>query len=199
MAILKHVGKVGESPCVILFREVPTEPDNCLVVETKNLADNDHDSLMNVITSAEGQSANEISDVLNRRQFNDGSNMLTSLHNNKKIAKVSVDLVSMTPAPNQSLPLRDVNNEIRKKLNKSNPPTKIETDPSSIVSPSTKTAEAVTSKLGIAEGLLIQAELLERDAASILADAAVKKAQAYELNPELVPKRKAGRPPANKK
>ena len=37
MAILKHVGKYGEKPCVIVFREVPNEPESCLVVISEGL------------------------------------------------------------------------------------------------------------------------------------------------------------------
>lgn len=200
MTIMKHVGKVGGSPCVILLRELPKELDNCLVVETKSLSDLDHDALMNVIQSAEGQESNEISEVLNRRQFNDGSNMLTSLHQNRKINKVSVDLVSMTPTPSDSLPLREVNLEIRKKLNKSNPPLSRDINPNtlneSVVTPTRSKDTVDPGTPGeIAAGLLAQAELLAEDAAAILADAKIKREKAYELNPELKPKRGPGRPP----
>ena len=199
MTIMKHVGKVGESPCVILFREIPKEPDNCLVIETSGLQDMDHDALMNVIQSAEGQESNEISEVLNRRQFNDGSNMLTNLHQNRKINKVSVDLVSMTPTPSDTLSLREVNIEIKKKINGSNPPLSREVDPGTLTTAAVNPVADDTVDPGtpedIAAGLLAQSELLAEDAAVILADAKAKKAEAYALNPELKPKRGPGRPP----
>ena len=205
---MKHVGKVGEKPCVILVREILGNPaqniapelDNCLVVETSNLAESDHDALMNVVQSAEGQQAHDIMEVLNRRQFNDGSNMLTSLHQNRKINKVSVDMVVMTPTPSDILPLREVNLEIRKKVNGSNPPLSREVDPAtlneSVVNPATPadTVDPGTTE-DVAAGLLTQAEILEEDAAAFLADSKAKRAEAYALNPELKPKRGPGRPP----
>jgi len=194
MGIMKHVGKVGGKPCVILFREIPKEPDNCLVIETSNLSDSDHDALMNVVQSAEGQEAHELSEVLNRRQFSDGSNMLTNLHQNRKINKVSVDMVSMTPNPSASLPLRDVNIEIRKKLAKSNPLLNTQVNPDHLSAKQEKTVDPGTPK-EIAAGLLAQSVLLEGDAASILFDAKAKKAAAYAMDPDLVPKRGPGRPP----
>ena len=74
--IMKHVGSYGDRPCVVIFREVPNEPENCLIVESNALPDNKHDDLMNVVSSLEGQEANDISQVLARRQFSDGANML---------------------------------------------------------------------------------------------------------------------------
>lgn len=200
MAVMKHVGKVGEKPCVILFREVPNEPDNCLVIETNSLVDMEHDSLMNVVQSTEGQESHEISEVLNRRQFNDGSNMLTSLHQNRKINKVSVDMVVMTPTPTDSLPLREVNLAIRQKINGSNPPLSREVDPAtlneSVVNPASSddTVDPGTVE-EVAAGLLAQSEEMEADAAAILADSKAKRKEAYAMNPELKPKRGPGRPP----
>ena len=78
--IMKHVGSYGDKPCVVLFREVPNEPENALIVETGPLEDQKHDDLMNVVQSGEAQEAKELSEVLTRRQFTDGSNMLNDLH-----------------------------------------------------------------------------------------------------------------------
>ena len=112
--VMKHVGKIGEKPVVVVFREVPNEPDNALVVETGALEPDQHDALMNVVQSPEAQESNNISEVLHRRTFPDGSNMLTALHYAKKINKVPVNLVSLTPTPSQSVSLEEVNAEIRK-------------------------------------------------------------------------------------
>ena len=59
MAIMKHVGKYGEKPCVVVFREIPNEPENCLVVMSDSLDEVKHDNLMNVVQSAEGQEAKD--------------------------------------------------------------------------------------------------------------------------------------------
>ena len=219
MAIMKHVGKVGEKPCVVVFREVPDEPEHCLVVKSNVLAPDQHDSLMMVVQSAEAQESNDLANVLQRRQFSDGSGMLASLHHNKKIEKVPVNLVSLTPTPATSIPLADVNAEIRKLENKSNPPLKTEVNPATLdqrtvtdntpltesvaldaVPPVTQTMIPQDAPTGdqdpalIAEQLILQASVIEDDAKVLMKDAEAKRHEAYRLNPELKPKKGPGRP-----
>lgn len=200
--MLKHVGKVGEKPCVVLFREVPNEPNNALVVMTGSLANEQHDSLMNVVQSAEAQEANEISEVLHRRQFPDGTNMLTALHTLKKIEKVAVELVSLTPTPGQAVALSEVNAEIAKINAQSNPPLKTEVDPVSVdTSPlpgetvdNTATTDNGTEPESVAKNILFQADLMIEDANKMLAEAEAKRDEAYALDPSLKPKKGPGRP-----
>lgn len=217
--LTKHVGKYGEKPCLVVFRELPGEQDYCLIVQTDLLESRQHDDLMIVIQSAEAQESNDISQVLHRRQFTDGSNMLTSLHYSKKLQKVPVSHVSLTPLPNQTVPLSDVNREIRKLEGGYTPP---KTDPSSqrkVTSEDYKPTDPAVRPIesdptladrnpnanvtqdepapanDVARNLLIQAELLEQDAQALIRDAEAKKAEAYRLNPELEPRRGPGRPP----
>ena len=214
--VMKHVGKVGEKPCVVLYREVPGEAENALVVKTETLPDSQHDALMNVIGSAEAQESNDIADVLDRRQFADGQNMLQALHFDRRIEKVSVDLVTLTPTPANSVSLAEVNAEIRKIKNESNPPLNTEVDPAtlreSVAEPvppvdaietdPTLAQQAVSipevaseaDEAQIANNLLAQAGILEDDAAALMRDAEAKKQEAYRLNPELKPKKGPGRP-----
>jgi hypothetical protein len=201
---MKHVGKIGEKPCVVLFRQVPNEPDFALVVKTENLPDAQHDALMNVVQSAEAQEANEVSEVLDRRQFGDGSNMLQQLHFDKRIEKVQTNLVSLTPTPATSISLSDVNVELNKIVNNSNPPLK--TDPiqpadnplnESVTNPveaNAPVAEGEVNETQIALNLLQQATMLEEDASALMNDAEAKKQEAYRLNPELEPRKGPGRP-----
>jgi hypothetical protein len=211
---MKHVGKVGEKPCVVLYREVPGEPDFALIVQTTNLPDAQHDALMNIVQSAEAQEANEVSEVLDRRQFSDGSNMLQQLHFDKRIEKVSVDLVSLTPTPNNSISLAEVNAEIRKIANNSNPPLKTdaiqqmdnldnqsvttnpvvaESDPT-LAQTNAPVVEGDVNESQIALNLLQQATILEDDAHAIMNDAEAKRQEAYRLNPDLEPRKGPGRP-----
>ena len=213
---MKHVGKVGEKPCVVLYREVPGEAENALIVKTETLPDSQHDALMNVVGSAEAQESNDIADVLDRRQFADGQNILQALHFDRRIEKVSVDLVTLTPTPATSVSLAEVNAEIRKIKNESNPPLNTEVDPAtlreSVESPvapvdaietdptlaqqsvSIPEVASEADEAQIANNLLNQALILEDDAAAILRDAEAKKQEAYRLNPELKPKKGPGRP-----
>jgi|LauGreDrversion4_2_1035121.scaffolds.fasta_scaffold15647_3 hypothetical protein len=194
--LMKHVGKFGEKPCVVVFRELPGEQDYCLIVQTDNLDSRQHDDLMNVVQSAEAQTSKDISQVLHRRQFTDGSNMLSTLHYAKKLQKVPVSHVSLTPIPGQSIPLADVNVEIRKiDGGYVAPITEQPTDQMRITTEEVEgtpanTAED-TSEIGVAKNLLAQAQLMEDDAKQLLKEAEAKKAEAFKLDPTL---RGPGRP-----
>lgn len=184
--IMKHTGTFGEKPCVVVFREVPNEPENCLIVESASLDDSKHDDLMNVIASLEAQESNNVSDVLSRRQFSDGTNMLNDLHFSKKMIKVAVDMVYLTPTPSQKISLKDVNVEINKLESGSNPSMNTEVDPATLATPN---PVEVTGDASAAEGLLVQAEMIEQDAKQLMEDAKSKKAEAYKLDSSLKPKK----------
>lgn len=206
--LMKHVGKFGEKPCVVIFRELPGETEYCLIVQTDTLDGRQHDDLMNVVQSLEAQEANDISEVLHRRQFTDGTNMLSSLHYSKKLQKVPVGHVSLTPTPSQKISLAEVNVEINKIKGGYTPP---KTDPASqmrittenveknmqavqpIETDSTLAAAAGSTSqtedvLETAKALLVQAELMEGDASDLVKEAKAKRTQAYRLNPSLKPK-----------
>lgn len=189
--IMKHVGSVGGKPCVVVFREVPNEPENCLIVETDSLDPQKHDDLMNVVQSLEAQESNNISEVLARRQFTDGTNMLNDLHFSKKLSKTNVDLVSLTPVPGQKVSLKEVNAEINKLQAGSNPPLNTE-----IADVNPESAEKLTESAQpeFAANLLYEAELLERDAKQLQVEADAKRTEAYALDPSLEPKKGPGRP-----
>jgi hypothetical protein len=198
--LLKHVGLYGEKPCVVVFRELPEEPDNALICISNSLEGQLHDDVMSVVDSHEGQESNNISEVLFRRRLSDGENMLEALHSRQKLTKVPVNMVTLTPLPNQSVPLEEVNKELKQIENGSNPALKTETDPQ-VLESTTTTADMLgesvpegEDKDAVAKNLLTQAELLEEDAKAIMADAEAKKAEAYSIAPDLAPKKGPGRP-----
>ena len=195
--MMKHVGVYGEKPCVVVFRELPDEPENALICLSGNLDGNLHDDVMAVVDSDEGQAANEISEVLFRRRLSDGENMLEALHSRQKLQKVPVDMVKLTPFPNQQVDLTEINKQLNNINAGSNPPLKTEVDP---VVAESQTADVpavggADTPEGIAQSMLDQASLMEEDANTLLSEAAAKKAEAYEMAPELKPKRGPGRPP----
>lgn len=180
---LKHVGKYGEKPCVVLYREVPDQTDNCLIVLTQSLKDEMHDTLMNVVQSPEAQRENNLSEVLHRRQFPDNSNMLSALHYGKLIQKVPVAQVNLTPTPAQAVPLADVNAEIRKLEGGYTPP---KTDDSHLKEPTGPQAAPVEptedgDPKALAESLMVQADLMLEDAAAMKKEASSKKRQAQKM------------------
>lgn len=199
--VMKHVGKFGNKPCVVVFRQVPNEPNNCLIVESGSLPDGKHDELMNVVASLEGQEANDVSEVLARRQFPDGTNILSDLHFAKKLQKVSTDMVFLTPTPNTRIALSEVNVEIGKIATGSNPLLNTEVNPDTLLD--TQAADRIAEASqpteadapSVAENLLIQAELIQEDVNAMLKDADAKRTEAYALDPSLAPKKGPGRPP----
>lgn len=192
----KHVGVYGEKPCVVVFRELPDDEQNALVILSDSLEGQLHDDIMSVVDSAEAQESNNISEVFFRRRLTDGENMLEALHTRGKLVKAPVDMVSLTPLPNQSVGLSEVNAELRKIENESNPPLKTEAsiNTANIEGTPANVAEEGDSEQ-IANNLLSQASLLEEDAKALLNDAEVKRSQAYEMAPDLRPKKGPGRPP----
>tara|TARA_B100002019_G_scaffold175851_1_gene151972 strand:+ start:767 stop:1273 length:507 start_codon:yes stop_codon:yes gene_type:complete len=94
----KHIGKLKESGAnvAIIFRTVPEEPNNCLVMGPKFLDDTNHNALMKAIESQEGQDAFELGTYLNRVSFPDGTNMLGFLHQGNYIKKMATKDVIVT-------------------------------------------------------------------------------------------------------
>jgi len=115
---MKHVGKMKNNSArvVVLYRTVPGEPNNCLIVGTQGLGDSYHDTLMTLIESDNGQQANELADILAVRKFPDGSVMLEYLHSRGHIKKVPTSNVLMTPNSQTQIVLSELNEIIAKNL-----------------------------------------------------------------------------------
>ena len=192
----KHVGLYGDKPCVVVFRELPEEDDQALIVISDSLEGQFHDDIMSVVDSPEGQESNNVSEVFFRRRLTDGENMLEALHSRGKLTKVPTNMVKLTPAPNQSVDLTEVNAELKKIETGSNPPLVTEA-PAENLSQGEVPTEEVASDNQIAQNLLSQASLLREDAKVLLGDADSKEAEAYNLAPELKPKQGPRRPPKN--
>ena len=95
----KHIGELADeskAKVVIMYRTVPGEPNNCLVVGTKFLPDMYHNALMKAVESEGGQEADELADFLNRQTFPDGTNMLAMLHNDNYIKKFKTNEIVVT-------------------------------------------------------------------------------------------------------
>jgi len=118
MAELKHVGRVKATnkKCVVVFRTLPGDAFNCLIAPTENLPDSYHDALINLVESPSGQSANEFGEVLARSQFPDGSTMLSALHTQNRLVKVSTDQIEMTPNNSVNIQLSELNQIIAEQL-----------------------------------------------------------------------------------
>jgi hypothetical protein len=94
----KHIGELvdGGAKVVIMYRTVPGEPNNCLVVGTKFLPDLYHNALMKAVESEGGQDADEFADFASRQTFPDGTNMLAMMHNDNYIKKFKTNEIMVT-------------------------------------------------------------------------------------------------------
>ena len=111
---LKHVGKMKNNNAKVLvaYRTLPGESDNALVVDVARLTDAQHDELMKVVESNQAQTANELADVLSRRYFPDGRQMLNALHTDGRLKKVGTTSVIMTPTNSNTVVLSELNQMI---------------------------------------------------------------------------------------
>ena len=115
---IKHIGKLKDSNAnvAIIFRTVPGEPNNALVIGPKFLDNNYHDSFMKALESNEGQNSFELGTHLSKARFNDGVEMLAYLHQNNFIKKVPTDnvIVTMGAGNDGQVALNELNELIAK-------------------------------------------------------------------------------------
>jgi hypothetical protein len=190
---LKHVGKdqLGKR-VVVVFRELPDDPEHALVVYSDSLMEMLHDGLMRTVESNAAQSTVDLYEVLQRSTFADGTQMLNGLHQKGLLRKVKVDDIKMVPQPNRDVPLRMVNEQIANGVISDAPapeaapeavdnPVVVDTDPNAGKQPEEGSEE---QKKSLAESKLLQARLMEEDAKNL-------REEAYKLDPDL---KKGGRP-----
>jgi hypothetical protein len=202
----RHVGVMNNTgnKVAVVFMSLPGDEGNCLVIDTDSLPDMFQQTMRRLIDSADAQQSENLADILDRRVSPDGSNtsLLTKFHQSGRLQKVPVDLVSLTPNKGTKWPLKDVLSSIRASKNETNISDLAEMDPDeariaqqamSNFNPHAHNAEVMNeeTRAGKARDLIAMAEMLE-------ADAATRRQQAYQLMPDLVPKRtrKAAKPAA---
>ena len=110
----KHVGKVGDRKVAIIFREIPGDEHMCLIVYTEIINVHLHDDLMRAIESKEGQSTDNLSEVLNRSYTSTGQVLLQVLHNQGFLKKIQTEQVFVTPTPNAKIRLNELNEMLNK-------------------------------------------------------------------------------------
>ena len=111
MAEIKHVGQMKGSGAkvAVVYRTVPGDSKSAVVIQTSKIAPEDHDALMKVIESNQGQSAFELHEVLGRNMTPDGQSMLLKFHQGGFMQKVPTDTVIMTPTTTDSVALDELN------------------------------------------------------------------------------------------
>ena len=144
----KHIGELvdGGAKVVIVYRTVPGEPDNCLVVGTKFLPDLYHNSLMKAVEGTSGQDADELADYLGRQTFPDGTNMLAMMHNDNYIKKFKTKdiMVTFGNTADGRILLNKLNEMIAKE--KGVKVSDLQTDPTAVAEASKAVKKATTNK-----------------------------------------------------
>jgi len=198
----KHVGRdKNGTRLVVVFREIPGAEDYCLCVQSDALMEMYHDQLLREVDSRDAQATVNLYEVLERRHFGDGQQMLNALHNMGKLQKYKVEDITMMPMPNRPVPLKMVNDQINGKLvepeasvtaedvvaeAKAENPVVVDTE-AGLVKPvdvNPVTIGENTDTKAAAESKLLQARLMEEDAKKL-------REEAYTLDPDL---KKGGRP-----
>ena len=191
MTELKHLGYDANTKrkYVVVFRQLPEDSTNALVVEPDGLTDRYHDGLMGAVESAESQQTNNLYEVLNRKLFFDGENILQALHTMKKLKKISTADVVLAPSPGQEVSLEHYNKALATTTATATATVTEEVGTVAKPSDSTTTEKAVAGSSGQAKNLIIQAQLLEEDARR-------KRQEAEEIQPGVneSTKRPRGRP-----
>jgi len=225
--MIKHVGKHNQRRVAIVYRKVPGDDHMCLVVYPDTLPSLIHDETMKCLESAVGQSAKELADALFRTTMADGENALGTLHRKGYLKKVPCNQVIVTASKNSTCRLDQLNELVDKidaggeaaeelaNIEKNRgirganpnvvegrevgqPRTPLKTtsaDMSGDVAPS-----GVLSDSDLADMNLTQAERMEAQAKTLLAEAARLKEEAKSLTPAKPAKAKnVAKPKATKK
>ena len=109
--MIKHVGRLKKNKrkVIVAFKTLPGEPNSCVCVATENLAAEDHDSLIQLVESNSGQTADEFADVMARATLSGGENMLNAFHATGRLVKFSTSEIEMTPDTHTAVSLDELN------------------------------------------------------------------------------------------
>jgi len=169
MAFLRHVGvhKDTGHRVLVIFRQVPNEPTNCLCVETDSLPDRYHTDLMNAVETITAQETTDFFEYASRQFLSDGLPMLQGLHEKGLLRKFPTKKIIMRPGPGIEINLEELNNQLSA-MNGDEP----------------VTGDNAMDNKALAANLRNQAEMFEQQARDL-------RKQAEELDPT---KRPVGRP-----
>jgi hypothetical protein len=108
---LKHVGRLKNTGAKVLvvFRTLPGESNQSLVLPVAQLPDSYHDSIMTLVETDQAQESFEFGEIMFIRPFPDGRPMLQALQADGRLMKTPTDNVLMTPTTNNTVLLSELN------------------------------------------------------------------------------------------
>ena len=208
MKFMKHIGRHGDRKVAVLFREVPQEEHMCLVIYPDTLPAPWESAIMKVLESDHGQAAENFADALHRSLLPDGRVILETLHREKMIKKIRAADVIVTPRPDSSIRLDELNKMLNEMKTGQEAIRKLaESDAGrGLVDPSVKRAAEAAFKnqqtqqfhqpvqaedgglsdRALAQNMLNQATRMEAEAKGLIAEAARMKKEAERMDPGVV-------------
>lgn len=198
----RHTAKIvnTDQRCVVVYKQIPGREDHALVVATDSLPLRLESALISLVESNEGQQELELSRLLGRRLLPEtGTTVLQTLHEHGLLHRVHIDNIVMMPVPNMPFPLRQVIENTGGVVPTADPA--LADASAALVAQKERERQEVAAReaqakfnpyaettardvnenqKAIAQGLIIEAEMLE-------ADAQRKREQAYMHNPGLRP------------
>jgi hypothetical protein len=173
----------------------------CLVTHTELLNQHIHDPLIQCIESDIGQNSEHLADALNRTHTKDGRIILQVLHAEGQLKKVQTSQILMTPSPNQSIRLDELNTILDEMKQGESAVKRLQEldnsrgmqDPADVVrrmrgnqNPVVPTGDLL-GDASLAKQRLEQAQKMEREAKGLLAEAQRLTAEAKTLDPSVLP------------
>jgi hypothetical protein len=171
----------------------------CLVTYTETLNQHVHDPLIKCIESDIGQNSEHLADALNRTYAKDGRPILQVLHLEGQLKKVQTSAIVMTPSPNQTIRLDELNKILDEMQQGESAVKRLQElddsrgmqDPADVVrrmrgnqNPVTPTGDAL-GDASLAKQRLEQAQKMEREAKGLLAEAKRLTDEAKSLDPTI--------------
>jgi len=197
---IKHVGVTTNtaSRVVVVFRTLPEDDNTALVVYSDSLTDRYHQDFMTIVEGITAQQTPELFKVLQTQYFSDGAQMLNTLHAKGLLKKAPTATIKMTPEQTKHIMLDDLNKAIgtvnfgadKGKRTQDQAKAKAVAE-AAVVQPGDK-APVIPAKM---DGVLTDADLAAQrlaQAEAMEVEVMRLKEEAYDLNPDLKPKR--GRP-----
>jgi hypothetical protein len=111
MKTLKHIGKLKNTGAKVLvvFRTLPGESDQALILPVAQLPDSYHDSIMTLVETDQAQECFEFGEIMFMRLFPDGRPMLQAMQADNRLIKMSTDNIFMTPTTSTEIRLDELN------------------------------------------------------------------------------------------
>lgn len=177
----RHVGRLinTDRRCVVVFMQIPQDPNNALIVDTDGLPDFIHESLFKLVDSNDAQQEVNLSDVLCRRISPEPSiDMLTYLHTRGLLHRVPTSNVMMYPLPNQPILLQKLIEMMGGTVATKVADRGVEEKFNPVLD--NQRIEGLEASISLAKGKIQEAELLEFEAKK-------KREEAYAMVPQLRP------------